>query len=61
MGRDRGPGDTEAEPSDDETEDVVRPSPVSSSRADGPPHDPYADSPGASLDSDEPVEPNEPA
>ena len=51
----------EADPSNDDTEDMVRPAPPSPSWADGPPHEPYADSPGASLDSDEPVEPNEPA
>lgn len=61
MGRDRVPIAAESDPSEDDTKEMEERSAPSPSRADGPPDDPYGDSPGASLDSDEPVEPNEPA
>ena len=61
MGRDRGPAAIENDPSEDDTKEMAVRAAPSRSRADGPANDPYADSPGASLDSDEPVEPNEPA
>lgn len=61
MGRDAGPADDEHQPDEAEAPTIFPRSPPSPSDADGPPDEPYADSPGASIDSEAPVEPNEPA
>lgn len=58
---DTAAGDADYDDDEQGDEETFGRSPPSPQRADGPPGDPYADSPGASLDSDDPVEPNEPA